>query len=229
MLYYFHALFGLFDHSLIYAMLEPFDHSCHSYLLNAYCAPVIALGTEIHMVPAPFSILLLQLQKLAQPTQRHYLSKGKIFLQWRIQEKIWFWCDWIQELKWLHREQVSLHFFDLSCPLCWPHSRAISLPCNVQDNMSSILKPLLFSLPSATTVRIILPLYDNLQQCLTLKFFFFKVILHSFRIISPFFPILSGLYHPIYLVLTKHFLKVQMSEWMRKISQISIWILQVSN
>lgn len=78
MLFYFHALFGLFDHSLIYAMLEPFDHSCHSYLLNAYCVPAIALGTEIHMVSAPFSVLLFTVTKIG-PTNTKALFKQRFF------------------------------------------------------------------------------------------------------------------------------------------------------
>lgn len=186
MLYYFHALFGLFDHSLIYAVRTIWSFMPFIFIKCLLCP------SDCHRNWNPYGSCTLQysfitVKKLVQPTQRHYLSKGNFILV-KNQEKIWFWCDWIQELKWLHQEQVSLHYFALSCPLCWPHSQAISLPCNVQDNMFSILKQLLFSLPSATRVRIILPLYDNLLQCLTLKFFFFRVMFYSFRIVSPFSP-----------------------------------------
>lgn len=57
-------------------MLEPFDHSCHSYLVNAYCVPAIALGTEIHMVPALFSILLFTVIKIG-PTNTKALFKQR--------------------------------------------------------------------------------------------------------------------------------------------------------
>lgn len=94
----FYTMFTLcLDHLHIYAIFEPFDHLCCSYLLHSSCAPGIVLGTEMFLVP--FSILLSTSTKLspinpnALLKQKGDLNKNLLLVKYPGVDLILLWLD----------------------------------------------------------------------------------------------------------------------------------------